>query len=161
MAALAVPYLRRPSFLKVFNRLNTMEELFVDDNLFKHGDFMTFTLVDVGTFYIKRYAVRTGVPPLTDEEDYVYAPDDDVPTPFVETTYDYQPSDSDTNSLDDSGYEDDHDALDLDGRLSFTVTVRKGWKRFRRGNGLADGDRLHFTLVNLMEVTFYVVIEKT
>ncbi|XP_042029783.1 B3 domain-containing protein REM20-like [Salvia splendens] len=94
---------------------------FVDDNIFKHGDFMTISLVDVGTFHIKRYDVSTGVPPLTD--DYVYAPNDNVPTTFVATIDDYQPSYSDTDSSDDSGYEDDHDALDLDGRPTFTVTV--------------------------------------
>lgn len=40
----------------------------MDDILFKHGDFLTFTLVDVGTFHVKRFDVRTGVPPLTDGE---------------------------------------------------------------------------------------------
>lgn len=40
------------------------------------------------------------------------------------------------------------------------IWVKKWWKSFRRANGLVGGDRLHFTLVNPMEVTFYVIIDK-
>ena len=50
------------------SRFQTGWREFVGDNLFKPGDFLTFTLVDVGTFHIKRYAVRIGVPPLTEGE---------------------------------------------------------------------------------------------
>ncbi|XP_042029883.1 B3 domain-containing protein REM20-like [Salvia splendens] len=97
------------------SRFQTGWREFVGDNLFKHGDFLTFTLVDVSTFHVKRYDIRTGVPPLTDGEDYEYDPNDDTPFTNVDTTDDHQPSATETDSSDDSGYEDDHDALDLDG----------------------------------------------
>ncbi|XP_042016336.1 B3 domain-containing protein REM20-like [Salvia splendens] len=184
---------------------------FVHDNLLKHGDFLTSTLADVGIFHVKRYDVRTGVPPLTDSEDIGDVPDEEYLVDDVDTTDGYEPSDCDMDSTDDSSYEDDNDALDLDGRPTFDVAittfhftrtfeipfgfwrrhilmgalqapvyflttentwilslmhkdskiwVKNGWKQFRHDNGLVVGDRLHFTLVNPLEVTFYVWVEK-
>ena len=43
---------------------------------------------------------------------------------------------------------------------SSKVWVKEGWKRYIRDNGIGVGDRLHFTLVNPLEVTFFVWIEK-
>lgn len=39
------------------------------------------------------------------------------------------------------------------------IWINSGWKRFRH-DGLVVGDRIHFTLVNIHEITFYVLIEK-
>lgn len=41
---------------------------FVAGNAIKLGDVLTFTLVDVGTFNVKRYDTKTGCPPQIDTE---------------------------------------------------------------------------------------------
>ena len=50
-------------------------------------------------------------------------PNDDTQLTVDETNDNYQPSDIDMESSNDSGYEDDQDALDLDSRPTFTVTI--------------------------------------
>ncbi|KAG6432905.1 hypothetical protein SASPL_104495 [Salvia splendens] len=131
-------------------------------------------LVDVGTFHIKRYAVSTGVPPLTDDEDDHDALDlDGCPTFTVTVTTSHLartfeiPYGFWRRPIPMGALQAPVDFLTMENTWMLTllhsnskIWVRKGWKRFRRGNGLSVGDRLHFTLVNPMEVTFYVVIEK-
>ncbi|XP_042051586.1 B3 domain-containing protein REM20-like [Salvia splendens] len=81
---------------------------FVRDNLFKHEVFLTVTLVDVGIFNVKRYDFRTGLPPRWDGEDIANGDTDDSPTaPDVDSSDDYQPSETETDSFDNSEYEDD------------------------------------------------------
>ncbi|KAG6430818.1 hypothetical protein SASPL_108891 [Salvia splendens] len=97
---------------------------FVRDNLFKHEVFLTVTLVDVGIFNVKRYDFRTGLPPRWDGEDIANGDTDDSPTaPDVDSSDDYQPSETETDSFDNSEYEDDQGALDVDGCPTFVVTI--------------------------------------
>ncbi|KAG6423822.1 hypothetical protein SASPL_114225 [Salvia splendens] len=141
-----LPFLRCPSFLKVFSRVINMDEseipvefdvvyettLHADcrlvmpngvDNLLKDDDSLIFIIADVGIFHVKRYDVHTDVPPLTDGEDYADVPDEGYPADRADKSDDFKPSDSDTDSTDGSGYEDDQHALDLDGRPTFDVTI--------------------------------------
>ena len=143
--------------------------------------------------------------------DNEFEPPDQSHHADVDTTEDYLPSEMKTESSDDINYKDDHRALDIVGRLIFTVIVtaellahtfeipygfwhrhipmgaliasiyfladkkkwmlmlvhtnsriwvKHEWKRFRRDNGLAEGDRLILTLINPDDITFYVLVEK-
>ncbi|XP_042019111.1 B3 domain-containing protein REM20-like [Salvia splendens] len=75
-------------------------------NNISHGEKLTFTLVDVGIFHVKRYKSGTGCPPrcdreaLTEEEE-----DDEVYTPDIDSSDDYPPSDVESESADDSDYD--------------------------------------------------------
>ncbi|KAG6436359.1 hypothetical protein SASPL_101255 [Salvia splendens] len=130
-------------------------EFWHGNNIF-HGEKLTFTLVDMGIFHVKRYKSGTGCPPrgdleseslvkmllfsffqfkniavcialthiseiaLTEEEE-----DDEVYTPDIESSDDYAPSDVESESADDSDYDDDRGALDDDEYPTWTLKLTK------------------------------------
>ncbi|KAL1534099.1 B3 domain-containing protein REM20-like [Salvia divinorum] len=95
------------------------------DNHIQYGDYLTFTLVDVGTFNVKRYKLGSGCTPQSDIE---MVDDDELEgsySPDVETSDDYEPSDTEPELLDDYDYEEDKGVLADDGYPTFVVKLSK------------------------------------
>ncbi|XP_042046329.1 uncharacterized protein LOC121792445 [Salvia splendens] len=135
-------YFRLPSFFKKFSEDHSMDELRVRllriasrchfhngwaefrlYNRIVHSDVLTFTLVDVGVFHVKRYKPNSGFPPLSDLQ--VVEDEDSDPSYSldVDTSDDYEPSDTEIDTSDDDGYVSDAGALDEDGCPTFVVTL--------------------------------------
>ncbi|XP_047938903.1 B3 domain-containing protein REM20-like [Salvia hispanica] len=57
-----------------------------------HNDFLTFTMVDVGVFHVKRYKPNTGCPPLSDLQTVAEDDSDHSVEPDGDTEDDYEPS---------------------------------------------------------------------
>ncbi|KAG6411742.1 hypothetical protein SASPL_129826 [Salvia splendens] len=87
---------------------------FVAGNLIELVDFPTFTLVDVGTFNVKRYDTKTG---LVSVEFFCY--------PDVNTSDDYEPSETQTDSSDDDNYVEDKGKLATDEYPEFVVKMTR------------------------------------
>ncbi|XP_047961463.1 B3 domain-containing protein REM20-like [Salvia hispanica] len=99
---------------------------FVHANGIEHGDYLTFTLVDVGTFNVRRYDMGTHCPRRMIS--IVIVEDDNLEecySPDVDTSDDYCPSEVETDSSQDDDYEDDSGALDVDGYPTFVLTLTK------------------------------------
>ncbi|XP_042016098.1 uncharacterized protein LOC121764084 [Salvia splendens] len=85
-----------------------------------HGDHLTFTLVDVGIFNVKRFDRATHCPPQGDVDD------DDVEgsyAPDMDTSDEYVPSETETDTTMDEEYVDDSRALNIDGYPTFEFTL--------------------------------------
>ncbi|KAG6411582.1 hypothetical protein SASPL_129665 [Salvia splendens] len=84
-------------------------------NKISHGETLCFTLVDVGIFHVKRYKSGSGCPPrsdlisLSEEEE-----DEQIYTPDIDSSDDYAPSDVESDSVEDSDYDDDKGAIEAD-----------------------------------------------
>ncbi|KAG6419003.1 hypothetical protein SASPL_121211 [Salvia splendens] len=85
-----------------------------------HGDHLTFTLVDVGDFNVKRFDSATHCQPQGDVDD------DDVEvsySPDIETSDDYVPSETESETTMDDDYVDDSRALNIDGFPTFVISL--------------------------------------
>ncbi|KAG6412168.1 hypothetical protein SASPL_124838 [Salvia splendens] len=136
-------YHRLPSFIKVFYGARNKEEMRLppqwvaehgDDlpfdcrlrgNNISHGDKLSFTLVDVGIFHVKRYKSGTGCTPRGDLETFTNEEDEEIYTPDIDSSDDYAPSDVELESADDSDYDDDRGALDDDEYPTWTLKLTK------------------------------------
>ncbi|XP_042032416.1 uncharacterized protein LOC121779149 [Salvia splendens] len=88
-----------------------------------HGDLLTFTLVDVGIFNVKRFDSATHCPPQGDV-DVDDAPDvGGIYSPDIETSDDYAPSDSESDTTVDEEYADDSRALSIDELPTFVISL--------------------------------------
>ncbi|KAL1560096.1 B3 domain-containing protein REM1-like [Salvia divinorum] len=95
------------------------------DNRIAHGDNLTFTLVDVGTFQVKRYSMGTGCPPRTDIEMVEDEEADEVYSLDIDTSDDYKSSETEIDTSDDADYIEDRDALNTDGYPTFMVKLTR------------------------------------
>ncbi|KAG6427957.1 hypothetical protein SASPL_112205 [Salvia splendens] len=89
----------------------------------EHGDHLTFTLVDVGMFNVKRFNRETHFPPPGDVDVVV---DDDMEGSYtlaIDTSDDYVPSDNESETTMDEEYVDDSGALNIDGLPTFVLTL--------------------------------------
>ncbi|KAG6394946.1 hypothetical protein SASPL_145537 [Salvia splendens] len=88
-----------------------------------HGDHLTFTLVDVGDLNVKRFDSATHCPPQGDID---VVEDDDVEgsySPDIETSDDYVPSETESETTMDDDYVDDRRALNIDGFPTFVISL--------------------------------------
>ncbi|KAG6410393.1 hypothetical protein SASPL_128451 [Salvia splendens] len=117
-----------------------------------HGEILTFTLVDGGIFHVKRYKSGTGCPPRSDlARQYLVNPsffpssilvhvsnhvpnicileldeedlDDEIYNPDIDSSDDHAPSDVETESAEDSEYDDERGALDDDAYPTWTLKL--------------------------------------
>ncbi|KAG6434543.1 hypothetical protein SASPL_106181 [Salvia splendens] len=135
-------YFRLPSFFKKFSEDHSMDELRIPPKFVEtHGANLPFdsrlvttsagnreyasfgSQVDVGVFHVKRYKPNSGFPPLSDLQ--VVEDEDSDPSYSldVDTSDDYEPSDTEIDTSDDDGYVSDAGALDEDGCPTFVVTL--------------------------------------
>ncbi|KAG6408692.1 hypothetical protein SASPL_131711 [Salvia splendens] len=95
-------------------------------NKISHGETLCFTLVDVGIFHVKRYKSGSGCPPrsdlisLSEEEE-----DEQIYTPDIDSSDDYAPSDVESESVEDSDYDDGKGALEADEYPTWTLKLTK------------------------------------
>ncbi|XP_042003642.1 B3 domain-containing protein At4g34400-like [Salvia splendens] len=96
---------------------------FIRDTGVLHGDTLTFTLVDVGMFNVKRFNSETQCPPQGDVN--VVDEDDGEGSHAMDlaTSEDYVPSETDSETTFDDDYVDDSRALLIDGFPTFAVTL--------------------------------------
>ncbi|KAG6385329.1 hypothetical protein SASPL_154162 [Salvia splendens] len=97
---------------------------FIRSNGIVHGDYLTFTLVDVGTFNVKRYDMGTHCPRR--ETSIVIVEDDDKEgsySPDIDTSDDYEPSETESDSSNRDEYEDDTGALNVNGYPTFVISL--------------------------------------
>ncbi|KAG6391012.1 hypothetical protein SASPL_148758 [Salvia splendens] len=88
-----------------------------------HGDHLTFTLVNVGIFNVKRFDSATHCPPQGDVD---VVEDDDVEgsySPDIDTSDDYVPSENESETTMDDDYVDDSGALNIDGFPTFIISL--------------------------------------
>ncbi|KAG6411511.1 hypothetical protein SASPL_129594 [Salvia splendens] len=83
-------------------------------NRIVHEDLLTFTLVDVGVFQVKRY--KGAVDDEVSDNSY---------TEDVDTSDEYEPSETEADSSDDDDYASDAGVLEDDGCPTFTVTLSR------------------------------------
>ncbi|KAG6399034.1 hypothetical protein SASPL_140508 [Salvia splendens] len=92
----------------------------VSNNNEVHDDQLSFTLVDVGIFNVKRFDRATHCPPPGDvdgdEMEGSYGPD-------IDTSDDYVPSENESESTMDDDYVDDSGALNIDGLPTFMISI--------------------------------------
>ncbi|KAL1540576.1 B3 domain-containing protein REM1-like [Salvia divinorum] len=124
---------------------------FVRDNNTEHGDKLTFTVADAGIFHVKRYKTNTGCPPrgdlgiLPEIEEYQGSNSFDV-----DSSDDYVPSQTGSESADSDDYADDRGVLEDDGYPTWTLKLTKShlsrtieipyefWQRHIRMNALDE-----------------------
>ncbi|XP_042009241.1 B3 domain-containing protein REM8-like [Salvia splendens] len=90
-----------------------------------HGDHLTFTLVDVGIFNVKRFDSASHCPPQGDVD---VVEDDDVEgsySPDIDTSDDYVPSENESDTTVDEDYVDDSGALNIDGLPTFIISLNQ------------------------------------
>ncbi|XP_047940711.1 B3 domain-containing protein REM20-like [Salvia hispanica] len=80
-----------------------------------HNDFLTFTMVDVGVFHVKRYKPNTGCPPLSDLQTVAEDDSDHSVEPDGDTDDDYEPSEQEIETSDDDDCAYDRGVVDVDG----------------------------------------------
>ncbi|XP_042032229.1 B3 domain-containing protein REM1-like [Salvia splendens] len=88
-----------------------------------NGDVLTFTLVDVGIFNVKRFDSETHCPPQGDVD---VVEDDNVEGshgPDIDSSDNYLPSGTESETTMDEDYVDDSRALSIDGFPTFIVTL--------------------------------------
>ncbi|KAG6415910.1 hypothetical protein SASPL_123329 [Salvia splendens] len=88
-----------------------------------HGDYLTFTLVDVGIFNVKRFSRATHWPPAEDVEVLVDNELEGRNAPEVDTFDDYVPSENGSETTVDEDYVDDSRALTIDGCPTFVHSI--------------------------------------
>ncbi|KAG6429546.1 hypothetical protein SASPL_107598 [Salvia splendens] len=96
---------------------------FVRETGVLHGDTLTFTLVGSGIFNVKRFNSETHCPPQGD----VHVVEDDEGEGShamdIETSEEYVPSGTESETTFDDDYADDSRALQIDGFPTFAVTL--------------------------------------
>ncbi|KAG6399969.1 hypothetical protein SASPL_141457 [Salvia splendens] len=88
-----------------------------------HGDHLTFTLVDVGVFNVKRFDSATHCPPQGDVDVVVDDDEADCYSPDIDMSDDYVPSDIESDTTVDEDYADDSGALSIDGNPTFVIEL--------------------------------------
>ncbi|KAL1566835.1 B3 domain-containing protein REM1-like [Salvia divinorum] len=125
---------------------------FVRDNNIEHGDKLTFTMAGVGIFHVKRYKTGPGAHHgviskviLPEFEEYQGSNSLDV-----DSSDDYVPSETGSESADSDDYPDDRGVLQDDGYPTWTLKLTKShlkstieipyefWQRHIRMNALED-----------------------
>ncbi|KAL1559252.1 B3 domain-containing protein REM1-like [Salvia divinorum] len=133
---------------------------FVADNCIQHHDYLTFTLVDVGTFHVKRYDFGSGCP-LRD--DYELVADDeilDIHSPDIYTSDDYEPSESEIDTEEDYKFVEKHDALQGDGYLTFVIALTMS--NIKRTLEISFGFwAQHICMASLQVSVFFTVEDRT
>ncbi|KAG6416351.1 hypothetical protein SASPL_123779 [Salvia splendens] len=129
-------YQRLPAFMKVFHQERCKDDMLANGFFFfsgwrqfvratsvVHDDHLTFTLVDIGIFNVKRFDSATHCPPLGDVN---VVEDDDVEgsySPDIDTSDDYVPSETESEKTMDDDYVDDSGALNVDGYPTFVISL--------------------------------------
>ncbi|KAG6411641.1 hypothetical protein SASPL_129725 [Salvia splendens] len=101
-------------------------------NKISHGETLCFTLVDVGIFHVKRYKSGAGSPPRNDlicelhlKKYLIDEEDEQIYTPDIDSSDDYAPSDVESDSVEDSDYDDDKGAIEADEYPTWTLKLTK------------------------------------
>ncbi|KAG6399966.1 hypothetical protein SASPL_141454 [Salvia splendens] len=129
-------YERLPAFMAVFEQGRFHDDMlghgfffasgwryFVRATGIVNGDLLTFTLVDVGIFNVKRFDSETHCPPQGDVD---VVEDDNVEGshgPDIDSSDNYMPSGTESKTTMDEDYVDDSRALNIDGFPTFVVTL--------------------------------------
>ncbi|KAG6427782.1 hypothetical protein SASPL_112029 [Salvia splendens] len=129
-------YQRLPAFMKVFHQERCKDDMLANGFFFSsrrrefvratgvvHGDHLTFTLVDVGIFNVKRFDSATHCPPQGDVD---VVEDGDVEgsySPDIDTSDDYVQSETESETTMDDDYVDNSGALNVDGYPTFVISL--------------------------------------
>ncbi|KAL1568936.1 B3 domain-containing protein REM1-like [Salvia divinorum] len=127
------------------------------DNRLHHGDFLIFTLVDVGTFRVKRYNMSSGCAPRSDLEMVHEYDIEEIYSPNLDSSDDYEPSDIGEDTDDDDDYVAERGALDMDGYPTFMVTLTK--THMNRTLEIPNGFWKKHIRMSALQATIYFLVD--